>query len=258
MAISGSFINKPGAMDKARAALNKSGLIFYFSVSSLDIENELRKFNNALASDLLKELKAKKPAKVIQKKSEARLLGRVSASSQRIMSIMAAMKRNTRYTTYSGRETKHVGKARNIRMQMFDIKELDKKTNLNKLDKYFPQKHIAPLHDNPMRNLSSAAYKYRGMVKFSLWRMFEYKTKGSYRIPLRAEGPLHFTVDSDGHSTWKVQRTVNWTTRGGGIARSAYFMLDDSRKMYKRDQGVFARAIGYGVQKIIKNKTRFR
>ena len=255
-----SFLHmRPGTIDRANALIDKSRISFFFHISTVDLENELKKLNNALASDLLKELKSQRVPNKIKKNAVERLKSMTPTSSSRVKTILMAMKKNMKLKRVTGGDTKYSGKVNNIVMNLYNVNIMDEKTNLKRLDKRFPQKHIAPFAKDPIKKLSPAARAYRGTTKFSLWRMFEYKTQREYSIPLAAKGPLVFKMKKDSYSKWHVKRVVNWNASGsGGVANTAYYLLNSSRKIYKEDKEIFANSIGRGVQNIIRTKTRFR
>lgn len=261
MEISGDFINQPGALGKAKKAIVKSKQTFVFHVSSKDIEDELKKFNKLLSKELLKTVKTKRPDSRIYKQAAERLTKKAPRGSPRIQALLQAMKLKNKYSVGEDKAAPLTGKTNKILMQMFDINSLDRETNLGKLDKLFPQPHIAPFAGNPERSLSSQAKAYRSLQKFSLWRMYEYPTAKSYVIPKVSKGPLYYTTANDGYSKWnviEVGRHVQWSTRGAtGVANQAYYLLNSSRQIYKQDKGHFSRAIGSGVSTILRTKTRF-
>jgi len=233
---------------------------FAFSVDMSDIAKELNKFNKAIATTLLNTVKTKHPAKIIRERIEQRLAQETNTTSPRVRSILFAMKKGTKYSSFEKGSGRITGAIKGIRMQTIDYGIMDKETNIKALDKRHPQKHIAAFASpaNPVKKMRQAAKDYRELPKFALWRMFEYKTKSVYDIPRVAQGPLKFTSKRDNYGSWVISKRVRWF--GGstmGVAASSYYILNKNRHLYKNDQKVFSDVILHGIKKIIKTKTRF-
>lgn len=250
------YVFAPGDLDPPKK--KSQGSMFVFSVNTDDLLKELRKFSAAISTDLRKHLGTEDPGRKIQKRITGRLGTMAPRTSRRIQDLLAAMSKRKRYRAVRGRPTKHVSPIHNIMMQMIDIPTMDTATNLGRLDKLYPQRHIAEFAGNPVKKLSPAAKTYREQRRFSLWRMYEYYTPGAYTIPKRAKGPLLFTSKQDGNSSWIVSRKVQYTVSSRSVASSSYYILNDSRKLYKGDKQIFANSIGSGIKRLIATKTRFK
>lgn len=260
MQISGDYMSAPGVLDKAKAAQNNNRQVFAFTVSTKDIERELKVFANALGKDLLNELKAGDTIKRVEDRARNDLFSKAPQGSSRVQKILSAMRKDNRYKVTNGKPAKVTGATKNVRMQIFNINVMDKETNIGILDKENPQEHIAPFATGSLvKQMSSPARRYRAQKRFALWRMFEYRTKKAYAIPKVAKGPMKFTSDTiNGYSSWIISRRVNWNTKGSrGVANMAYYLLNESRTIYKRDKRTFSFHIGKGINKIIRTKTRF-
>jgi hypothetical protein len=250
------YVNKPGDLDPPKRKSPRS--YFAFFVNTNDILNELGKFNKALGQDLKSHMEASNPARTIQKNISRHLGSMASTRSKRIQTILNSMSKGRKYTTFDSKPAKHTGVSKSLRMQMINIKIMDKETNIGRLDKLYPQKHKAEFAGNPVKKLKGKAKAYRKQEKFSLWRMYEYVTSGAYKIPQKAKGPLLFTASNDGYSSWIVSRQVQFLATGRGPSSSAYYMLNESRRMYKSDKEVFSKAVSRGIKRVIETKTRFK
>lgn len=247
---------KYGTRDKK----NTRKTIFVFSVSTWDIEKELRAFNNKIGKELLGHLKQEDPGRHIQRLIEHRLSTRAPMGSGRIKRILTAMRKHKNYTKSLGGSTKMSGPGRVVTLNMINKKTMDKDTNIGRLDADFKQYHKADFaeEEDRVKKLRGPAMSYRKQVRFSLWRMFEYEFNSkNYKIPKTSSGRMKFTSSKNNYSAWYFRRSVNWKAGPKGAANSAYYILNSSRKMYKNDKGIFARSVFRGVKSILENKTRF-
>jgi len=239
-------------------AKNKiSGKAFAFHLDMSDLYKELGIFTKALGKDLAKEMETKNVGDKILKNTENNLLESMPKGSGRIQRLISTMKSKQKYTfkTVPGGGRKGGGSSPRLALvQLVNIKEMDKKTLIARLDRDFPPKHNAPFAGNPLKRIGSPT---KNNPRNSLWRILEHVTKTRYPIAARSAKFLYYTKASDGFSKWHITKRTTWYGTNKG-AFSAYYLLDSQRQVYKEDRKIFENEFKKGVKKVIQTKTRFR
>jgi hypothetical protein len=220
-------------------------------------------FRKSVGNDLAKEVRKLRTLDKITNNVVNRLNERypfaVHVPTGRIREVIKSISKGTkRRDALKGNQTSLV-------LGVGHIKTLDRDTQISKLDRSHPMRHMSLKRGNPKKSSAPSASRYH------LWRLLEKKRKTSYTIKPSKHPTLNFTLayrtsqQDDGKKggfsgedyEWQSKISVRWRSAYLANAEKFNYFITLQKTVHDEDKRIMKRSVESALHKLIK-ESKFR